>query len=446
MADLGRLDGGGSQLGEIVDELQEIVDEEAGKNALLARLTLLSEASTVLTETLDPDAALYRLAQLVVPVLGDWCGVHVLDEAGGVRTAAAAHGDPGGTALMEDDLDASPGLASTSPVGDVLKGGKPQLIRAVTDELLASSASSSEQLEIFRAMGIESAVVVPLRGRARILGALSVVSAGSGRRLDDADLAVAIDLGRKAGLAVENAQLYQRARHVAKAFEQVLVPERLATVPGLDVAARYLPAAGAEMGGDWYDVIPFSDGPVGLVIGDVIGHDLRASSIMASLRTAVRAYAWTRSSPAVVVDYVDGLARGLEADQMATLIYGIYEPTTRRLRWSNAGHLPPLLIGPGPTATYLEEPSSVLVGAMGGLPYSEGKIDLDPGSTVLFYTDGLIQERGGLVSEGLDRLRQLAATQWATAPGQLINTILATMLGEDQRADDIAILCVRVKP
>ena len=438
MADLGRLDGGGSQL-------EEIGPDEAGKDALLARLTLLSEASTVLTETLDPDAALYRLAQLVVPVLGDWCGVHVLDETGAVRTAAAAHRDPAGTAWVDDGLEASPGLASTSTVAGVLEGGEPQLIRAVSDELLVSSAGSSEQLEVFRALGIESAIVVPLRGRARVLGAMAVVSAESGRRLDDADLAVAVDLGRKAGLAVENAQLYQRARQVAEAFEQGLVPDRLATVPGLDVAARYLPAGGAEVGGDWYDVIPFSDGRVGLVIGDVIGHDLRASSIMASLRTAVRAYAWTGSPPAVVVDYVDELARGLEADQMATLIYGIYEPVTRRLRWSNAGHLPPLVIGPGPTATYLEQPSSVLVGAMGGLSYSEGEVDLAPGSTVLFYTDGLIQERGGLVSEGLDRLNQLAATQSGADPVQLINRILATMLGEDQRADDIALLCIRVE-
>ena len=358
MADLGRLDGGGSQL-------EEIGPDEAGKDALLARLTLLSEASTVLTETLDPDAALYRLAQLVVPVLGDWCGVHVLDETGAVRTAAAAHRDPAGTAWVDDGLDASPGLASTSPVAGVLKGGEPQLIRAVTDELLVSSAGSSEQLEVFRALGIESAIVVPLRGRARVLGAMAVVSAESGRRLDDADLAVAVDLGRKAGLAVENAQLYQRARQVAEAFEQGLVP--------------------------------------------------------------------------------DELARGLEADQMATLIYGIYEPVTRRLRWSNAGHLPPLVIGPGPTATYLEQPSSVLVGAMGGLSYSEGEVDLAPGSTVLFYTDGLIQERGGLVSEGLDRLNQLAATQSGADPVQLINRILATMLGEDQRADDIALLCIRVE-
>jgi serine phosphatase RsbU (regulator of sigma subunit) len=439
MADVGRLNGGGTQI-------EDMATDEAHDDALLARLTLLAEASTVLTETLDPDAALYRLARLVVPVLGDWCGVHVMDETGAVRTAAAAHRDPVGPAWVDGELDDSPGLASTSPVAAVLKGGEPQLIRAVTDELLASSANSSEQLEIFRGLGIESAVVVPLRGRARVLGALAVVSAESGRRLDDADLAVAIDLGRKAGLAVENAQLYQRARHVAKAFEQGLVPEQLATVPGLDVAARYLPAAGTEVGGDWYDVIPFSDGRVGLVIGDVIGHDLRASSIMASLRTAVRAYAWTGSPPAVVVDYVDELARGLEADQMATLIYGIYEPATRRLRWSNAGHLPPLVIGPGPTATYLEQPSSVLVGAMGGLSYSEGAIDLAPGSTVLFYTDGLIQERGGLVSEGLDRLRQLAATLAGADPGQLINRTLAIMLGEDQRPDDIALLCVRVKP
>ena len=276
MADVGRLNGGGRPIEG------DVVAGEAAQEALLARLTLLSEASTVLTETLDPDAALYRLAQLVVPVLGDWCGVHVMDEAGAVRTAAAAHRDPAGTAWVGDELDASPGLASTSPVAAVLKGGEPQLIRAVTDELLVSSAGSSEQLEIFRTLGIESAVVVPLRGRARVLGAMAVVSAESGRRLDDADLAVAVDLGRKAGLAVENAQLYQRARQVAEAFEQGLVPDRLATVPGLDVAARYLPAGGAEVGGDWYDVIPFSDGRVGLVIGDVIGHDLRASSIMAS--------------------------------------------------------------------------------------------------------------------------------------------------------------------
>jgi serine phosphatase RsbU (regulator of sigma subunit) len=439
MADLGRLDGGGSQFGDFVAG-------QAGTDGLLARLSLLSQASTVLTETLDPDAALYRLAQLVVPVLGDWCGVHVMDDIGGVRTAAAAHSDPGRTAWVQHDLVTSSGLASTSPVADVLKGGKPLLIRAVSDEVLAASANSPEQLETFRTLGIESAVVVPLRGRARVLGALSVVSAESGRRLDDADLAVAVDLGRKAGLAVENAQLYQRAHHVAKAFEQVLVPERLATVPGLEVAARYLPAAGTEVGGDWYDVIPFSDGRVGLVIGDVIGHDLRASSIMASLRTAVRAYAWTGSPPAMVVDDVDELARGLEADHMATLIYGTYEPARRRLRWSNAGHLPPLVIGPGQTANYLEEPSSVLVGAMGGLSYSEGELELDPGSTVLFYTDGLVQERGSLVSEGLDRLGRLVPTEAGTDPDQLINRIIAAMLGEDQPADDIAILCVRVKP
>ncbi len=422
-----------------------MVAGQSDKDALLARLTLLAEASTVLTETLDPDTALYRLVRLVVPVLGDWCGAHVMDEAGAVRTAAAAHRDPIGASWVDSDLDASPGLASTSPVAAVLKGAEPLLFRAVTDELLATSASSSEQLDIFRALGIESAIVVPLRGRARVLGALTVVSAESGRRLDDADLSVAIDLGRKAGLAVENAQLYQRARHVAKAFEQVLVPERLAEVPGLDVAARYLPAAGTEVGGDWYDVIPFSDGRVGLVIGDVIGHDLRASSIMASLRTAVRAYAWAGNRPAAVVNYVDELARGLEADQMATLIYGIYDPATRRLCWSNAGHLPPLVVGPGPTTTYLEEPSSVLVGAMGGLTYSEGEIELGPDSTVLFYTDGLIQERGALVSEGLDRLRQLASAQSHGDPRQLINMVLASMLGEDQWADDIALLCVRVE-
>jgi serine phosphatase RsbU (regulator of sigma subunit) len=441
VADTGRLEGGG-------DRIEEMVGGETDNDALLARLTLLADASSVLTETLDPDTALYRLARLVVPVLGDWCGVHVMDEAGGVRTAAAAaHRDPVGTAWVDSDLDldASPGLASTSPVAAVLKGGEPRLFRAVTDELLATSAASSEQLEIFRAMDMKSAVVVPLRGRARVLGALTVVSAESGRRLDDAGLAVAIDLGRKAGLALENAQLYQRARNVAKAFEQVLVPERLAQVPGLDVAARYLPATGTDVGGDWYDVIPFSDGRVGLVIGDVIGHDLRASSIMASLRTAVRAYAWMGSRPAEVVNYVDELARGLEADHMATLIYSIYEPTTRRLCWSNAGHLPPLILGPGPTATYLEEPSSVLVGAMGGLSYSEGEIELGPDSTVLFYTDGLIQERGGLVSEGLDRLGQLAAAQSHADPRQLINMVLAYILGEDQRADDIALLCVRVK-
>src|SRR5207248_3036684 len=118
----------------------------------------------------------------------------------------------------------------------------------VTDDLLVSSAGSSGQLEVFRALGIESAIVVPLRGRARVLGAMAVVSAESGRRLDDADLAVAVDLARKAGLAVENAQHYQRARQVAEAFEQGLVPDRLATVPGLNGAARYLPAAAPQLG------------------------------------------------------------------------------------------------------------------------------------------------------------------------------------------------------
>ena len=412
------------------------------------RLALLAEATSMLAATLDVDESLSRLTQLVVPLMADWCTVHLIEPGGGVQRVAAASRDPDKAGLLHRVEALLPGgLTARSATVRVLQGGPPELVRQVTPELLAAGLTP-ELAELYREIGVSSAIVVPMRARRQVLGALTLFTDGSGRVFDEADLDTAADLARRAALTVDNARLYQREHDVAEALQRSLLPQ-LPAVPGLDRAARYLPGStAAQVGGDWYDLFRLPDGTVGIAIGDVMGHDLTAAASMGQLRSVLQSYAWQGSSPAVVLDRLDQLVQGLAMAQLATCLYGRLQlpsgdGTPGRLRLSNAGHLPPVLRSPDGSVRLLDDGVSLLVGAALGTHREEVEEDLAPGSLLVLYTDGLVEHRGRDLDEGLAALRAAVADAPTDSAEAVCDHLLAR-LTDASLDDDVAILVVRV--
>jgi serine phosphatase RsbU (regulator of sigma subunit)/integral membrane sensor domain MASE1/anti-sigma regulatory factor (Ser/Thr protein kinase) len=244
----------------------------------------------------------------------------------------------------------------------------------------------------------------------------------------------------------------QREHQIAETLQRSLLPERIPRMPGVALAARYVPAsADVQVGGDWYDIVQLREGLIGLAIGDVAGHGLAAAATMGQLRMALRAYALQDPAPASVMSGVHQLASQLPMPEMATLLYLVYDPTTRQLRYTNAGH-PPALVFDANRSTFLRRGLGPPIGVTADPTYVEATYDLPPGATVLLYTDGLVERRGKSIWAGLARLRSEVeptnAPHDVDAQGSidldaLCDRLLATLLDQHNVADDVALVAMR---
>lgn len=239
----------------------------------------------------------------------------------------------------------------------------------------------------------------------------------------------------------------RREHQIAETLQRSLLPDRLPDVPAMALAARYVPAtADVQVGGDWYDVVQLPGGLLGLAIGDVAGHGLHAAATMVQVRMALRAYALQDPSPPSVMRGVHQLVSQLPVAEMVTLTYLVFDPATRRLRWSNAGHPPALVVLDG-AGTFLSGALSPPVGVTADGSFTEAGADLPPGATLLLYTDGLIERRGVSLTDGLDRLaREAAAPSPDDGLEALCDRLLETFLDEQHIEDDVAILAMRPAP
>jgi anti-sigma regulatory factor (Ser/Thr protein kinase) len=241
------------------------------------------------------------------------------------------------------------------------------------------------------------------------------------------------------------AQEVEVERSVADTLQHSILRDQLPAIPGLRFAARYLAGSDeAEIGGDWYDVIPLRDGKVGLVIGDVVGRGIRAAARMAHLQGAARAYALEGLRPSLVLERTDAFAQRLERPGMATLLYAILDPEAATLRFASAGHPPPLLVGPDPEAHFAEGRAGAPVGTVGFPVYEESVVAIEQGATVLLYTDGLVERSSIALTEGMESLRE-AATVIPGDPEALCRLLPETVL-EGVPGDDTALLAVRLEP
>jgi serine phosphatase RsbU (regulator of sigma subunit) len=265
------------------------------------------------------------------------------------------------------------------------------------------------QLEALRVLGLGSALVVPLRARDRVIGVLTLAHEsldGFGPEV----VVTAAHLGRRAGLALDNVRLFLAERDAAITLQHSLLPE-IPPLPGLDVAATYVPSARqAEIGGDWFDVLRVRDGSIGLAVGDVVGHDLRAAATMGQLRSLLRAAAWEGDRPARVLARVDEVVRGLDIAGIATCVFARWEPEGdgARLTYARAGHPPGMLRLPDGEVRRLEGALRTPIGI--GDPVDaasaagEVEVHVPAGATLVLYTDGLVERRDRGLRDGIAEL------------------------------------------
>ena len=423
------------------------VQEQAERSA--RRLAILAQVSAELAGTLDAPNAAAHLPRLVVPALADFAVVTLVDPDGRPRDVAAWDADPASRALLDRyaavRMEVMPVV---SPVARALVGG--EAIREQGETVL-QMLPPGEAKELFAVLRPETVVVLPIRGRGRTLGLLTLyLRAGSA--VGDEELATAQDVADRAGLALDNARLYSAQQQLAEGLQRSLLTEPPQPDHG-EIAVRYLPAAeAARVGGDWYDAFMQPGGATMLVIGDVVGHDTEAAAAMGQLRGLLRGIAtYSDAGPAEVLRGLDTSMTTLQTETLATAAVARFEQTPdegergiTRMRWANAGHLPPLVVNPdGSVAELASWKGDLLLGVDDETVRRESVVTLDRGATVLLYTDGLVERRDADLDAGLVRLRD-ALVELADRPLEQLLDDLLERLVDGTPEDDVALVAVRL--
>ena len=413
-----------------------------------SRLALMAEATSSLSATLDMPDLFDRLASLCVPLLADWVFLTLVDEHGVVRETAHRHRDGREPELDELAHLHAANLPEASPSRRALTTSEPVLVEHVTPEWIEQVFPLPATAELFRSLGGLSVMSVPLVARRRMLGAMALVMTDERRAFTSEDLDLVRDLSRRAAMAMDNVRLYQQEHTVAETLQRSLLPE-LPVIPGVTAAAHYLSASsGADVGGDFYDLLHLPDGTVGVAIGDVVGHDVTAAAAMGHLRGLLRACAWEAEDgdPGEILGRVDRLVQGLHVAPMATMVYGRAERPTGdgqpwRLHLANAGHPPLLLRHVDGSVESIDGVTGLLIGVDAQHRRAPLSVDVPTGSTLVAYTDGLIERPGEDLDQGLASLAaRLADAPVDATPADLC---LHAVGPAPDRRDDVAVIAVR---
>ncbi|MGP3985334.1 SpoIIE family protein phosphatase [Streptomyces sp. 3N207] len=367
---------------------------------------------------------------------------HVAAEAAGLSLGMAAGMAAGSAGTAAAQLaEVRPG----GPLAEVLRG-----VRPVFADSPAASAALPELLGPEREVPAgHRAILAPLRGRRRVIGAAVFLRRPDRPAFEPDDLLIAAQLATHTALGVDKAVLYGREAYIADELQRTMLPDELPQPTGVTLASRYLPAAEtARVGGDWYDAIPLPGSRVALVVGDVMGHSMTSAAIMGQLRTTAQTLAGLDLPPQEVLHHLDEQAQRLGSDRMATCLYAVYDPVAHRIVVANAGHPPPVMLHRSGRAEVLRIPAGAPIG-VGGVDFEAVELDAPAGATLLLYTDGLVESRQRDVWTGIEHLREkLAATARLTRPGAsaplepLCDEVL-DILGPGDRDDDIALLAAR---
>ena len=437
------------------------------------RIGLLERIGERLAGSLELNVTLRHVAETLVPQFADHCFIDLLHGDKLIRRAQSnARGwtpPPGSWAQVGEQV--------YYPEGHFCQQAMAQLDAVVVPDLRDRRfpAPNVRSLRAREDVGVVSAAAAPLFARGELLGVMSLglsrLSGPGERHYDAEDRGFMAAIASRVAIAIDNAMLFEEERRTALAFQTSLLPQRLPTLDGLEVAWRYMPAKPLEthgqgiqtqVGGDWYDLIPLSAGRVGIVIGDVEGRGARAAAVMGQLRAALRAFAQDDKPPAEIMRKLDDWCRTLGTvtpdspgqldPPMASCTYLVYDAWSRTLSFSNAGHEAPLLITDGEVGELEIEHKGVLLGVRGGIPglptYREEVRQLPPGSTLVFYTDGLTDRRQRLdgtghytEAEAVEMLRSAVHAVAGDDVEAIAQAAVEAVPGEID--DDMAIVVVR---
>ncbi len=412
------------------------------------RLALMAEASTALVVTLDMVELLERLIRLCVPRVADWGFVTVVDDLGEVAEFAGLHRDGLADELADFAARHLRHLGPRTPSRRSMATSRPVLLTELPEETRREIFTYPGALEAFDRLGGGSLLAVPMRARRRTLGAIALVRSPGTPPFEPSAVEVVSDFASRAALAIDNVRLYRREHMVADTLQRSLLPE-LPDVPGLEAAAHYVSASSAaDVGGDFYDLLDLPDGSVGIAVGDVVGHDVAAAAAMGHLRGVLRAVAWEAGDgdPGAVLGRVDRLVQGLRVAALATMVYlRAVRPAAPGGPWTlhlaNAGHPPVLLRDPSGQVRPVDGVTGLLVGVDAGTRRRTTSLEVPAGSTLIAYTDGLIERAGHDLDEGIAELcDRIAAAPVGAPPRDLCDAAVAGAL--DHR-DDVALIGVR---
>ncbi|MGY1633170.1 SpoIIE family protein phosphatase [Geodermatophilus sp. SYSU D01186] len=429
---------------------------QARAQSSAARLAVIAEVSAVTGATLTAgegeETALQRLAEAVVPVLGDWVIVSLSGEDGRMRDVATWHRDPAERATVARYADLR--LASIQPDAPVLRalGSGRTLTVEDVGTVVGRTLPPGEVREVFWRLAPRSAVTLPLSARGRTLGALSIYRSADRPLADADDVAAAQEVASRVALAVDGARLYEQQRGLAAGLQRSLLTAPPAP-DSAEIVVRYRPAVeAAEVGGDWYDAFLQPGGAAVLVIGDVVGHDTAAAAAMGQLRGLLRGIAYRQGiGPAQVLSDLDAAVQGLGMPTMATAAVARVEQTPEQraagltsLRWSNAGHPPPLLLhDDGRVEELAGSRPELMLGVDPAAPRTESVVTFRRGATVLLYTDGLVEGRDLPLDDGIARLRT-ALEELGGLPLEEFCDAVIERLRPSGPQDDIALVAIRL--
>lgn len=415
------------------------------------RLRFLMEASEFLYGPIEGRTTLERLARLTVPYVADWAVVHLVRSDGTLEQTAVAHLDPEKEKLAKELAERyPPDPARRSPILEVIQSGRPLIFSQISPELLRQVAEDDEHLKILESLGLRSALIVPLLRPDAVLGTISFVTSESQRTFGQEDLTLAEELARRAALAIENERLYLELKEVAVAFQKSLLPPALPEIEGVQVAAVYLPA-GKSVGGDFYDMFDIGDPGWVIVMGDVCGKGVEAAAITAKVRHTVRAVAMQADSPGRMLAATnEALFPQMDDFRFATMVCAVLSPPvpgsrSRRLTVASGGHPLPLMLRRDGEVEIMGR-EGTLLGVFPDPTLVDSSVDLEPGDSLLMYTDGALCERSG--GQSADRLLQssLASCKGLSADeiAAKLERQIAVVEDECVPADDTAFLVLQV--
>jgi hypothetical protein len=423
----------------------QVAEEQSQHSALLARI------STDLSRTLDLTEVARVITRLATDLLAGWCVLDVRESDGRMRRIAGTHRDPAMQPLIDRLLRFNPitGLARGEPenlAARVARTGRAVVGRFDTAALIAAS-TATEHAELLAGLDPGHYLIVPLQVGGRRLGALSLLRSAESPPFVPRDRALAGEIADRGALALGNARDYDEQRRAALTFQRRLLPSGLPQMPGASLAVRYEAGnSGAQVGGDWYDAIPLPGGALGVVLGDVEGHDLDAAALMGQVRSVVRAYAQEGHPPALVAERTNTFLCGLGGERLVTLIYAQLLPAEGIIVAVRAGHVPGLLQVPGEQPALFEAHPGLPLGVDTAATWRETTRQLPSSSLLALFTDGLVETPGLPLDEGLGRLRDTLAASPAADLELLADRIMAGALYEPDLRDDIALLLVRLAP
>jgi PAS domain S-box-containing protein len=456
--DVGLLEALAAQIALSVSRLRADADRAAAVAAMAEaneRLQLLADAGRVLSGSLDITQQIGQLAELVVPALGDWCWIVVTDEQGRLHELASAHRDPERQAELEGYVQSMVNVMTDEAGARVVtRTGRPLLLPEIGRDFIERALPDPAAQESLEALGAASGAIVPLVARGQTLGALGLFTSEDRGPHTRGEIDTAVEIGRRAGLALHHARLYGQQRDLADALQRSML-----TAPPepdhCEIVVRYVPAAeGAEIGGDWYDAFLQDGGATVLAIGDVAGHDTRAAAAMGQVRGLLRGIGYSSGgTPAEILTELDRAVQGLALGTMATALVGRLEENDEDLRagrtwfrWSSAGHPTPILIDADGNVTLLDgTPADLLLGVAPNMPRQDRVVCLERGATVLLYTDGLVERRDRDVDGGTAELMDALREHAGLPLDELCDVVLEQLFLPDAE-DDVAMLAVRLHP